>query len=152
VTITNTQVDGLQALLARLEQFPVELEKKVIFSALSSSAREISKIIPSQPSFPRRFGALARSIRVSGVRKGRVGAVLLITVGRKRTTTFKIFGEKAKVKEDAFYARFLEKGTKYITKREFFDAAINVGAPRAQRVFVAKVKGQLDRMKTPGSL
>jgi HK97 gp10 family phage protein len=127
------KVDGLQELLTALEKFPDAVAKKVIFRALSDSARVI--VAAARAAAPVRSGVLKRSIRQTTVKKGRIGPVLLIQIGGKKT----IVNRKTKMKreEDAYYAPWVEFGAKEhdivapLGKKLAFAASGSVGRGRA---------------------
>jgi HK97 gp10 family phage protein len=88
-------IEGADELERRLRELPVKLEKKILRAACRAAAKVIQQEVEAR--VPRKTGALAESIRVStsfSASKGEVRAK--VVAGGKQ----------------AFYATFVEKGTK----------------------------------------
>jgi HK97 gp10 family phage protein len=145
--MADFEVQGLKELNARLQQFPVKLERNILRGALRAGAQPIVEDARRRAPVlsvldPRRvFGALAKSIHARGVQSkngtltGGVVAGGVATVGRG----------KGKAIADAFYARFIEFGTSKMAARPFLRPAIDSKTPAAIDATADYIRQRVDK-------
>jgi HK97 gp10 family phage protein len=139
-------VKGLEEAFKALEQLPAKMEKNILRGAIRAAAKPVAEDARRRAPVlkdadPRRVaGALAKSIRIrsvnfiQGMLRGGVAAGGGVKVGR---------GKKA-VAADAFYARFVEKGTAKMSPRPFLRPAVDTKTPEAIDAATAYIRGRID--------
>lgn len=171
-TKTSLPVVGLAELLRNLNQLPDKIQRKVAFGALRASAAVVVRA--AKGAAPARSGMLKRSIKASSVKLGRKGPVLLVVIGGKRKRTDR--KTKEKITEDAYYARWVELGTKaheintafgplafggrlYKKVRHpgarathFFEKAIDSSTDAAIETFATQVRARMDSAREASNL
>lgn len=134
----SVEVKGLQDLETALSQ----LADKEVKYACNAGLNEAAKIIVAAVKanvlgmFKRHTGHLEAGIIKRFARATQASGV----------TTFRyLVGLRLKPKDvSAFYGRFLEMGTKYISPRHFFESAFRSSVQRATQVFADKVWKRFD--------
>lgn len=169
----SMKMEGAREVIRNIEQFPKKLQRRILNAALRDSAKPIIAAVRTLA--PRKTGALRRSIKPTTVRAGRIGPVMLINVGIKRT--FKSKKKGTTRNEDAYYARFVEFGTaahainpsgktlkingRFVkrvkrhpgtSKQLFFTRAIDSKAQESVAEFGTKVRERLAQVRSANSL
>jgi len=132
----SVQLEGFEELERLLTQLPVRVERRILIAGLRAAAKPIKRQARAniKANFKTDTGTLLRSIRHRTAKGGlKKGALLFVEA---------MSGPRAKV--DAYYARFLEMGTKYITAHPFLANALESTREQALDAFDEAVIKQID--------
>ena len=134
------RIEGGEELELFLKKFPLKVERQLLVKALRGPVKNIKNRVRREikSAYTKRTGVLLRSVKHRAV-KARYGAAIIIEMNsiynatkrignkikrRAKVKELKIKKEKGKFK-DAYYARFLIKGTKNgIKANPFLDRAM----------------------------
>jgi len=139
----SVKVDGLADLASKLKELDIEMQTRLLAASTAAAAATTRKEVELQARarFTERTGALFRSIYVKrkkmsdafqacyfiGIRKGKRYRNLTLKFGKNKGQT---------VNMDAFYAGFLEFGTKRMQRHPFMRPAFE--AKKMDAVVAAK--------------
>lgn len=156
----KAQVTGIPDLRAALAEVSVQLRRRVLRNALAAAARVVRDdarsrapvINPAAPAVRRNVrtpGTVKRAIVVrtskEARRQGNVGVFVNVRPA-------KAGNRGAKNKNDPFYWRFLEFGTKFFRPGagvQFLQRAAD-RLPQALEVFISTVGPQIEKLNRPG--
>lgn len=119
------KVHGLAELEQSLREIPIELERNLVRTALRDGGRVLAQGISRR--MPRRTGAAAANVEISIRKDAKYGLKAVIGWSSKY-----------------FYARFLEFGTKYITRRAFMQATLEQDFQIATAAFTVSLRDRFE--------
>jgi len=140
----EVKVEGLRELDAALKKLPDEIEKKVLMQALYAGTQPIIKSAKAKAPValkPYR-GYKGKYYIFPGTMRDAIRAAR----GKKEPGTFRYHIGPMKIKGiDVFFWRFLEFGTKFISKRPFLGPGFDQSVERGIEVVKAALRSGIDR-------
>jgi len=143
--IINVDVKGLKELDEFLKTLPEKIQRKALMQATSAGARVIRDSargripVRTNPRGPIKVGKDALKARLPGYLRASLG-IWRIKKGAKGTVTYGV-GARGY----AFYGKFLEFGTKYITARPFLRPALDNSYLWAIEAVASVLKQKIER-------
>ena len=139
----NVRITGFDHIQSVLKDLPDAANRRVLTGALRGAAAEVRTAVRANT--PRDTGNLRKSIGVE-VLNTRDARRRTVRVGARTTRR----GSGRSAKNDGFYARFLEFGTKYIPARPFIAPAFRSVRDRiVERIgeeLVARVEKEVEKL------